>query len=61
MKMKKMTDETFERVQAGAFATVHKRGKVTPTAKASWGAKSGDGEDHDPTEAARVLGEALGN
>jgi len=61
MSKRKTSDQQqdFDRIQAEAFASLHKRGKVTPVAHAKYGMTNGDGTAHDPSEAFRVLDEAL--
>lgn len=47
--------KVFDRVP-GAY---NKRGKVLPQTQAAWGARGGDGQEHDPTRGQSVLDEAL--
>lgn len=39
----------------------HKRGKIMPTPRATWGMKDANGRDLDPDASTAILNEALGN
>jgi hypothetical protein len=60
-KSTKQTLDEFDPMHGETAAPGYRRGKATPLAKASWGAKNGDGMEHRPEEGVIVLGEALGN